>query len=144
MQPANQVDEEVVVRRNMPIARERIFAAWLDPGIMAEFMKMPDCPDSVVEADPRVGGKFRIMMRHGKSGTEHWGEYLEIEPPSRLSFTWISVHTRRESTTVTVELIARGGGTEVILTHRKLPQMHDGHRGGWTQILGALEAKLSR
>jgi uncharacterized protein YndB with AHSA1/START domain len=136
------VDEAVVVRRVMPIKRDRIFAAWLDPEIMAEFMKMPDCPDSIVEADPRVGGKFHVLMRLGETTTEHWGEYLEIEPPSRLSFTWISVHTRRESTTVTVEFVTRGDHTEVILTHRRLLQMHEGHRGGWTNILAALQARL--
>jgi uncharacterized protein YndB with AHSA1/START domain len=37
--------------------------------------------------DPRVGGKFRIVMIEGRERHEHTGEYLAIEPPSRLSFT---------------------------------------------------------
>src|SRR5437868_14415590 len=75
---------------------------------------------------------------------EHRGEYLAIEPPSLLSFTWISAATDLLPTVVTVELFASGTGTEVVLTHRRLPPARlDSHRKGWTDILGALEGTLA-
>ena len=52
---------------------------------------------------------------------EHRGEYLAIEPPSLLSFTWISKHTDDKPTVVTIEFHERGTGTELVLTHRRLP-----------------------
>jgi uncharacterized protein YndB with AHSA1/START domain len=51
---------------------------------------------------------------------EHRGEYLAIEPPSLLSFTWISNATDHEATVVTIEFHERGTGAELVLTHRRL------------------------
>jgi len=136
---------ELVVRRLLPVARERVFAAWLDPVSLAQWM----CPGSVtsatVEVDPRIGGKFRIVMKHAHGAEEHWGEYLIIEPPSRLSFSWISANTDLQTTVVTVELLARGAATELILTHRRLPAAQvDAHRMGWADIVRKLGEALGR
>ncbi len=136
--------DALVVRRLLAAPPERVFAAWLDPASLAEWM----CPGSVAsataEVDPRVGGTFRITMQHGQGVEEHWGEYLAIEPPSRLAFTWISALTERRPTVVTVDLRARGAGTELILTHRRLPPTQvDAHRTGWTDIVRKLDETLS-
>jgi uncharacterized protein YndB with AHSA1/START domain len=135
---------ELVVRRLIPVPREDVFAAWLDPASLAQWM----CPGSIlaaiVDVDPRVGGAFRIVMRHAGGDYEHHGEYLAIEPPSRLSFTWISVNTDRRPTVVTVELTEKGGGTELVLTHRRLPPGQvETHRKGWTDIVRKLENVLT-
>jgi uncharacterized protein YndB with AHSA1/START domain len=129
----------LTVRRMLPVSRERVFAAWLDPASLAQWM----CPGAVAsataEVDPRVGGRFRIVMRHSHGEDEHRGRYLIIEPPSLLSFTWQSAHTDLAETVVTVELIERGSGTELILTHRGLPPARiDAHDKGWTDILRKL------
>lgn len=136
--------DALVVRRLLAASPERVFAAWLDPASLAAWM----CPGSVrsatAEVDPRVGRGFRIVMRHGHGAEEHWGEYLAIEPPSRLVFTWISAHTDRRPTVVTVDLRARDGGTELVLTHRRLPPTRvDAHRTGWTDIVRKLDETLS-
>jgi len=84
-------------------------------------------------------------MTHGSGRTEHTGEYLAIEPPTLVSFTWRSAYTDDESTIVTVELVESGGGTELTLTHSRLPPARiDAHRDGWTDILRKLDAALSR
>jgi hypothetical protein len=45
---------------------------------------------------------------------------------------------------VTIEFHERGGGTELVLTHRGLPPTEvEGHRKGWSDILRLLEAVLS-
>ena len=135
--------EPLVIRRVLPVPRERVFAAWLDPVSLARWMGTSEGAD-VTALDPRVGGKFRIVMRHRGVGVEHWGEYLAIEPPSLLSFTWLSANTDHRPTVVTVELVDRGKSTELILTHRQLPPSQvDGHRKGWTQIVAALERTLT-
>ena len=66
---------------------------------------------------------------------EHRGEYLAIEPPSFLSFTWISNATDYKPTVVTIEFHERDGGTELILTHRGLPpEKSTAHEQGWGGI----------
>jgi len=90
--------------------------------------------------DPKVGGKFRIVMIEGPKHYEHTGEYLVIEPPERLEFTWISEATGHRSTVVTIQFLKRDGGTELVLTHRRLPPTQvESHRRGWTDILQLLE-----
>jgi uncharacterized protein YndB with AHSA1/START domain len=142
MMPAEETDA-VVVRRVLPVPRERVFAAWLDSALMARWMCPGETRSATVELDPRVGGKFRIVMHHGQGNADHWGEYLIIEPPARLSFTWISAATEFRPTVVTVELLERGRGTELVLTHRDLPPaQRDAHQTGWTDIVAKLEAVL--
>ena len=137
--------DELVVRRVLRVPRERVFAAWLDPALMARWMCPGDTHSATVELDPRVGGTFRIVTHHARGDEKHWGEYLAIEPPSRLSFTWISAHTDRRPSVVTVELSERGADTELVLTHRRLPpDKVEAHRGGWSDIVAKLDAVLAR
>lgn len=141
--PAPETDA-LVVRRVLRVPRERVFAAWLDPALMTRWMCPGDTHSASVELDPRVGGKFRIVMHHGRGDAEHWGEFLAIEPPARLSFTWISASTLRQPTLVTVELFERGVETELVLTHRRLPpDKVEAHRKGWTDIVAKLEEVLA-
>jgi uncharacterized protein YndB with AHSA1/START domain len=74
---------------------------------------------------------------------EHTGEYLEVDRPRRLVFTWRSPYTGPEPSMVTVDLRPDGGGTELTLRHERLPEEHvEPHRGGWGQILDNLEKQL--
>lgn len=136
--------EALVVRRFMPVPRERVFAAWLNPESLARWMCPGDVVRTSVELEARVGGRFRIVMEHGRGGAEHRGEFLRIEPPSLLSFTWISAATAQRETTVTVEFLERDGGTEVVLTHRGLPpDQAESHRNGWGDIVRKLGVELT-
>jgi len=141
MSPAD--DEAVVVRRLIAAPRERVFAAWLDPASLAKFMRPGDVSRATAEVDARVGGAFRIRMFHDRGEPEHWGEYLAIDPPSFLSFTWISASTDRRPTVVTIEFHDRDGGTEVVLTHRRLPsERMPPHQKGWSDIVRKLDELL--
>jgi uncharacterized protein YndB with AHSA1/START domain len=144
MSPAGDSGETLVVRRFIPVPGQRVFAAWLDPASLAQWMRPRGITDTRVETDPRVGGKFRIVMVQGKQEFEHTGEYLVIEPPRRLSFTWISQATDHRPTTVTIEFFEREGGTELVLTHRQLPSSQvESHRSGWSDAVRELQEKLS-
>ncbi len=143
MSATDHPGDALVVRRLLSASRDRVFAAWLDPASLAQWMRPGEMSSATVDGDPRVGGKFRIVMRHVGGAVEHWGEYLAIEPPARLSFTWISVHTDLLPSIVTVELVEKGTSTELTLTHRRLPAAQvEAHRKGWTDILGMLDVRL--
>jgi uncharacterized protein YndB with AHSA1/START domain len=140
----------LVVRRQIAVPRERVFAAWLDSESLAHWMRPGNFTHATVTVDPRVGGGFRIAMEGPTDGSdapcrEHRGEYLAIEPPSLLSFTWISKATDQKPTVVTIEFHERGTGTELVLTHRHLaPQVVEAHREGWTAIVRLLDEALMR
>ena len=143
MSPTNDTGEVLVIRRRLAAPRERVFAAWLDPVSVARWMRAGKVASATADLDTRVGGKFRIVMRHAGGDVEHWGEYRAIDPPALLSFTWISVHTDNRPTLVTIELEERGSSTELTLTHRDLPRDEvDNHRQGWTAIVAELDRTL--
>jgi uncharacterized protein YndB with AHSA1/START domain len=135
---------ELVIRRTIAVPREEVFAAWLDPESVVQWMLPMTTTTVTAEIEPRVGGHFRIVMVDENGPVEHTGQYLTIEPPSRLSFTWISKFTDDRPSVVTVDFHDRGGTTEIVLTHRDLPpDVLDAHRDGWTSIVVKLDATLT-
>ena len=147
MTVADEAAPVLVVRRQIAVPRERVFEAWLDSESLAHWMRPGNFTHATVTVDPRVGGGFRIVMEGRADGGdyEHRGEYLAIEPPSLLSFTWISAATDHKPTVVTIEFHERGTGTELILTHRRLaPKAIEAHREGWTDIMRLLDEALTR
>ena len=140
MNAAGSAGEILVVRRVIPVPRERVFQAWLDPESLSQWMHPGGSTDATAEVDSKVGGKFRIVMIEGPKRYEHTGEYLAIDPPKRLEFTWISDATDHRPTIVTIEFLERDRGTELVLTHRRLPPKQvESHRRGWSDILELLE-----
>jgi uncharacterized protein YndB with AHSA1/START domain len=133
----------VVVRRHLAHPPEDVFDAWFDPAGLAEWM-CAGTGHATIELDARVGGKFRFVMHHSGGATEHTGAYVTIERPRRLVFTWQSVNTDHRVTEVTVDLTPAGGGTDLTLTHRRLPASETGsHRKGWTDIVRKLDEALA-
>lgn len=123
---------------------QRIFDAWLDPGMLARFM----CPGPGMTvpraaSEAREGGRFDIVMAAGEQEIPHWGIYKEISPHTRLVFTWQSPFSVEDST-VTLSLAPVDGGTEVRLDHVKFAseEARDNHLGGWTSILNVLAETL--
>lgn len=134
---------ELTVSRKISASREKVFNAWLSPAMLAEFMRIPTDSGgpSKVKTDPVKGGRFSIVMITPDREVPHAGTYLEIDPYSRLSFTWESPHSLDDSV-VTIDLAEVGPNTtEITLRQVKFrsEQARDGHVSGWTAILNALE-----
>ena len=129
------------VRRLLPASVEEVFAAWSDPGVMGRWLSPVGHAD--VEVDLRVGGRFRVTMVGEGRPIEHTGEYLEVTPPRRLSFTWESPYTGPEPTVVTVELLPTEDGTELVLTHDRLPEDQvKPHAGGWGRMVDRMTEEV--
>ncbi len=125
--------------------RERVFDAWLDPEMLAKFMRPgPDMSVPEAKTDPREGGRFVIVMRVGDKDLPHAGTYKTIDRPNRLAFTWESPHSTLENSTVTLDFAEVDGGTDVKLTHVRFPseESRDNHKSGWGRILQSLAAEI--
>jgi uncharacterized protein YndB with AHSA1/START domain len=131
----------VTVRRLLPAPREEIWKLWTTPERMPEWI----LDGGSATLDVRVGGRYHLDMHYEGKSFPHDGEYLEVVPPSRLVFTWISEGTEWKPTIVTIELEDRDGDTEIVLTHEGLPSAKSvaDHEGGWTEIMGWLDRMLS-
>lgn len=141
-----QTSDKLVIRKLIPASREEVFAAWSDPESMRHWMCPGDAKTAEAQIDFRVGGSFRILMKGESQDYDHTGEYQVIEPPSKLSFTWISKNTDFKTTLVTVELREHEGGTELILTHERFPSadLVPRHAGGWGRIADLLAEYFER
>jgi uncharacterized protein YndB with AHSA1/START domain len=93
--------------------------------------------------DVRPGGGYRIEVipTHVASG-----EFVEVDPPRRLVYTWGWEQTGEKpnavppgSTTVEINLIPTGEGTLVRLKHDLLSvESAESHAHGWDHYLGRL------
>ena len=133
-------DLTLTVQKRIPAPAARVYNAWLDPLMMKKFMFGGlDMTIPVAETDPRVGGHYKVVMNDGKTDIPHTGQYLELNPHSRIVFTWQSPYSV-EGSTVTLDLVADGAATIVTLTQVRFANegARDGHKAGWTAILETL------
>jgi uncharacterized protein YndB with AHSA1/START domain len=97
-----------------------------------------------ISFDPRPGGALRVEVVPGSVAA---GEFLEVEPPRRLVYTWGweaggagPSLVPPGSSTVEIELVPSGDGTTLRLTHRGLPgpEAAESHGQGWDHYLPRL------
>jgi uncharacterized protein YndB with AHSA1/START domain len=114
-------------------APEAVFEYFTDPSKLVRWM------GSDATLDPRPGGVCRFDV----NGSRMIGEYVQVDFPWRIVFTW-GWETRlfevaEQSTAVEVSFTADGDGTIVRLTHCRLPQGAVAfHRAGWGHYLERL------
>ena len=97
------------------------------------------------ELDPRPGGLYRVRMGPDAVAL---GEYVEVEPPTRVVFTWGwegSGDVPPGSTTVEITLREDGDGTLLRLRHTGFPSDADAdlHREGWEMYVSRLIAAIA-
>lgn len=141
---ANELRHELRLSRRIAATPAEVFDAWTRADQVMQWM-IPSGPGSTrAQFDARVGGRFRIDMTDKGTVIPHEGEYLRLERPHLLEFTWVSPFTDRQRSVVTVELKAAGrGATDLTLTHTLLPSAKavDDHTWGWNACLDALVAR---
>jgi uncharacterized protein YndB with AHSA1/START domain len=133
------------IRRKMPAGREVVYQAWIDPQGIREWM----CPGDVTSAeavlDVRVGGSYRIVMKGKERDHVHMGVYQVVEPNAKLVFTWTE-EGNDLTTLVTVEFLAHGNESELVLTHERFTKSDVAKRyeNGWETIAQKLSAYLAQ
>jgi uncharacterized protein YndB with AHSA1/START domain len=134
----------VQVKRRYAHPADKVFDAWLTPEVAARFLFATPTGTMVrAEIDARVGGAFLFVDRRDGQDVEHVGEYLEIDRPRRLVFRFSVPAFPADATTIRVEIAPTAEGCELTLTHEGVVEDYaERTQGGWTMILGALEAAL--
>ncbi len=134
------------VKRILNATPGEVFDAWTDPEQARQWMCPVGATVPELTLEARVGGRLRLVMRVGGKAFIHLGEFLEVERPRRLVFTWITMYTRYRKSVVTVEFEPVEDRTELRITHVLLPdeELAEAHRSGWEGLLDHLEARLYR
>jgi uncharacterized protein YndB with AHSA1/START domain len=110
-----------------------VFPYLIDPPLLARWI------GDATGSAPEPGGRFALAITDAKSVQ---GQFLTIDPPKRVVFTWGVPGNDvlpPGSTTVEIVLTPDGADTVVELTHRDLPRSEvPSHRAGWTGLLDVL------
>ena len=138
------------IKRFIRASRDRVYAAWTDPAQLKKWFGPEKVETRSLIADVRVGGQFRwdLTNPEGKEMTIS-GVYREVLSGKKIVFTWRLEEDedwKNHSSIVTVEFFDREGGTEICLTHEKLPneRSRDDDTQGWNSVLDKVEKFLSR
>ena len=142
------VGNYVRVTRLIRAPRQKVYDAWIDPKVRKQWWcASPDMKPGECEIDATVGGSFRVcMVDPGGKGNAAVGEFLELDPPNRLKFTWTWEGNEQfgGDTVVTIELFDAmfndEPATELLLTHERLntPLERSDHTWGWLGCLRSL------
>ncbi|MEL7468640.1 MAG: SRPBCC domain-containing protein [Pseudomonadota bacterium] len=138
----------LMIRRTFDADRAVLWKALTDPKAWMQWMGAKMATPQRCEADLRVGGAWLIEMRGNETGNEHnvKGEFVEIDEPNRVCFTWAWYSTPDAVSLVTYALSDAGGGkTTLTLTHERFASVEarDGHAMGWNASLDSLETTLA-
>ena len=135
------------ISRTINATPEQVWAAWTSPGSVALwFAPSAQMATTVHQLEVRAGGRYRIEMRE-PGGKVHIcvGEYVEVQAPHRLAFTWAWETGDGEETLVEVTLRAVPAGCDLWLRHSRFSteQRREGHRAGWEGCLGRLPSCIA-
>lgn len=130
--------DAVAVEREIVIAArpETVWEFFVDEAKVTRWM------GTSASLDPRPGGLYQVEVLSGNTAR---GEFVELDPPNRLVFTWgwesgKAARVAPGSSTIEVELTPIGEGTRLRLTHRDLPgaEAAEAHGHGWDHYLERL------
>jgi uncharacterized protein YndB with AHSA1/START domain len=140
-----QTAEKTVIERELAIdaSPETVWQFLVDPEKSLAWWGQS------ATVDLRPGGEYRIQVIPGHSAR---GEFVEIDPPRRLVYTWGWEDgpdgpnpVPPGSSTIEIELLPTNGGTTLRFVHRDLPGAESvaSHAHGWDHYLARLAVAAS-
>ena len=87
--------DTIHLTRRIAASPEDVFDPWTDPESLAQWMVPIAGGSTNARVDARVGGRFHIDMTGNGTTYPHDGEYLRVDRPHLLEFTWISNRDQR-------------------------------------------------
>ena len=130
------VTDTAVYERTIAIdaSPETVWEFFVDPQKVMRWMGID------AELDPQPGGVYRLNVISGNTAL---GEFVEVDRPHRLVFTWGwdgNESIPPGSSTVEAELTPEGKGTSLRFVHRDLSaEQAASHAQGWDHYLARLQ-----
>ncbi|MFE5759429.1 SRPBCC domain-containing protein [Streptomyces massasporeus] len=142
-------DLRVRLRRALDGSCPAVFRELTDPRELARWWGPDGFTIPSVESDLRPGGAYRIAMRPPEGELFYLvGEFLEVEPPERLAYTfrWEDPDPEDRETVVTLSLHdIDAARSELVLDQGDFASERRRalHEEGWSQGLGKLGELLA-
>ena len=131
---SNYSTTTLTMERNFDVAPEKVFDAWLNPEMMRKWFFTLEGTNKVAQNNPQVGGTWEIVDHRQGKDYRAIGEYLEIDSPKKVVFTFKMPELQPEEfseleDTITVELKELQQGCEMTFTQL----IHVIHEENWTE-----------
>lgn len=148
--------DAVVSEIDIAAPPERVFRAITEVEQARQWGGGKDYEIILWEIDPRPGGKWRFISRErsgkhppGVDRIEHYGEYIEVDPPRLLVHTWYANWHSDPShrTIVRWELTPTKTGTHLTVTHSGLAAIAgaaEGYSQGWPGLVEQIKKFVER
>lgn len=145
---ADRDETKLVIRRSFDADVETLFEALTNPEALKDWFGPGTAKVRHATSDLRVGGRWSIEMI-GDNCEEHnvSGEFVEVDPPRKVAFTWAWRSTPDRVSQVTYALKPEAEGrTTLTLTHERFASadIRDRHEFGWNGSLDKLAPWLAR
>jgi uncharacterized protein YndB with AHSA1/START domain len=132
------------LKRVLGAPRAAVFRALTDPDELAKWWGPAGFTAPSIELDLRVGGGYRIAMQPPDGDMFYLsGEFRELDPPSRLAYTfrWEDPDPDDRENVATLTLRDLDESTELILAQGPFATepRRALHRQGWTDSFDKLE-----
>ncbi|MFB5660980.1 SRPBCC domain-containing protein [Alteribacillus sp. HJP-4] len=152
---ANSSTTTLTMTRSFDVAPERVYDAWINPEMMRRWLFTLEGTNKVAKNDPQVGGTWEIVDHRNGQDYRAIGEYLEMDPPKTLVFTFQMPQFSDLADTITVKLKEVTQGCEmtfiqnITVPHEEnwtqadiekaLGEHHDGTEHGWNLMFMGLK-----
>lgn len=120
-------DRELVITRTFNAPPRIVFEAWTNPELVKRWWAPQSRGVSIVscDADVRVGGRYRYVLRHAQGDFAFAGQYREVTPHSLLVYTENFEPDAQPAddsgaAVITVTFTGRNGGTDLV-SHSRFP-----------------------
>lgn len=146
---------KLTMKREFDVKPEKVFDAWLNPVMMKKWFFTLEGTNKVAQNDPKVGGSWEIVDHRGGKDYRAIGEYVEINSPEKIVFTFKMPQFSELEDTITVELKELGQGSEMTFTQlihveheeqwtdadiaKAVDEMRDGTEQGWNLMFMGLK-----
>ncbi len=138
------------IERRFDVPPETVFDTLTDPDLMRIWWG----DDTEFDIDLRVGGQWTIIRREGGEEYLATGNYLKVERPSQLQYTFAMPQFSPNSDTITIRIAEDNGGCFVTFEHSgddiaaELRELSPGEtsatEAGWQQGFDLMAAAWSK
>jgi uncharacterized protein YndB with AHSA1/START domain len=133
-------DLALLVKRTVRAPVQRVFDAWTRPDLLVRWWGPPGVTCPQAEVDLRVGGAYAIANQTPNGVVWIRGQFVEVDAPAKLVYTWVINDAPPDSQRVTVRFEPVDDHTMVTVVHERIedPSVRESHQQGWVGCLDGL------
>ncbi len=121
---------KLVVVCQFSTSTDKLFQAWIDPEIMKKWFFTTEPTNKLTENDARLGGTWKVIDEREGNTYEALGEYIEMNTPNRLVFSFKMPQFSNTEDRITIEFKSLQQGSEMTFTQEIIVP----HEAGWGDV----------